>query len=183
MTDDDKKGNGALPYGLKELPPAQQGALVEAAKPVTALDVLTKEGERQGSIWTSAPKSDPFWRAIVTKALNSQDKKAADVIGQTIMVQNVLAQDVQIHDAESGEISDLVRVVLMTPEGETVAMVSDGCRRSLRFLMEIWGQPPWSPALPVVIRMTKTRRGFTAYFLDVDAKAFQKPEPKKGKAS
>ena len=76
--------------------------------------------------------------------------------------------EVEVADPQTGEISRrlLDRIVLVEPNGDAYACVSDGVRKSLQLLMHYYGAPPWKPALKVKVEQVTTRRGFRTFILN-----------------
>jgi hypothetical protein len=132
------------------------------------MSVLLGTENKPQRFWTSADTSDPKWKAAVFKALQGQDHKAQDVAGKIYLTANIVAQDVQVVDANSGEVKQLTRCVLLDPDGRSVGFCSEGVRNSLRFLMGLYGKPPWEPGLPLVLKIEKARGVGHYYVLDID---------------
>ena len=82
-----------------------------------------------------------------------------------IPIQDVILADVQIVDRETGVVTSAVRSVIITPDGRGYATVSAGVLQSLQQLSQIYGPPPWSPALNLELLRRKTNSGFIVFRL------------------
>lgn len=96
-------------------------------------------------------------KAALYNAINSPDVQISDHIGQVIVMQDVIIQQVQINrrDAsgrETGEIVPAPRVTIIDVEGHTYSCVSVGIYNALCNLKSIFGAPSWPDGLPVVVR-------------------------------
>lgn len=80
----------------------------------------------------------------------------ADMIGNSIFVQDVIAHKTRMVDQNTGVVSDLIRTILITPEGDGYSAVSDGVNNCLKKLFGLLGPPPWSPALELQPFQTRT---------------------------
>lgn len=70
---------------------------------------------------------------------------------------------VAVKDANSGDTIPAVRLVLIDPDGETLAFVSMGAVLSLDMLRQLKGDGPYDPPIPVYVREIKTRQGWRLY--------------------
>jgi hypothetical protein len=70
---------------------------------------------------------------------------------------------VAVRDGQSGEMLPAVRTVLFDPDCETLAFVSQGALLSLDMLRTRYGDGPYQPPIPCVIKEVKTRAGWRIY--------------------
>lgn len=79
-------------------------------------------------------------------------------------IENVILHDVEVVDTETGEITEAVRTVLITPKGEAFAAVSQGVINSLQMICNpnVFGPPPWSPPIKLEMIRVKTKKNFYA---------------------
>lgn len=68
----------------------------------------------------------------------------------------------------TGEIEDRVRIVLISPEGETCSCCSTGVLDSLDMIRRYAGEGPYDPPLPVRFVESRTRQGRKILRLEVD---------------
>jgi hypothetical protein len=172
--------------GTNAMVPVEKGSvkdIIPFEKVASAdISVLMGNEEIPQRFWTSADIKDPFWKMVVYRSLQGQDMKAADIKDAIFLTMNIVAQDVNLVDEKSGELIPATRCVLLDPEGVSLAFVSEGIRKSLRFLMGLYGSPPWKTPLPLKLKMNKRRGAGVYYTLDVDAAEMAKmmpPDPKR----
>lgn len=100
-----------------------------------------------------------IWR-MSAFATAGQTKAKEDAFGVTIPVKWIYCHMVQIRDVETGEISDGVRTVLMTPDKECYAFASDGIAQSVADIFRTFGFKPFDPPLELKVLPIKTRAGW-----------------------
>ena len=131
------------------------------------------------AFYTSLPQESRMEKAQLLNALQSPDHKADEVIGKTIMLKNFIAQSVPIVDELTGEISDAVRIVLVSEKNESVVFVSKGVFNSVKMLISIFGAPAvggWAEAIPVKLVQLATKKGRTYNLVVVTKKVDPKDE-------
>lgn len=106
-------------------------------------------------------------RAAVFNASNNPDERIADHINQTIVVRDVLAEQVEMADEDTGEVANAVRVVLIDTDGKSYQAISTGIYSALKRAIQIFGEPTWDEGLPVVIKQVAVAKGSMLTF-DVD---------------
>lgn len=92
-----------------------------------------------------------------------------DIVGETIAVQDVIIQPVQVR-TDDGE-REAARIVLIDKGGAAYGCVSSGVETSLRNLFAIVGEPPYSPALNFKVVKKQGRHGYkftSLEFVSVD---------------
>lgn len=95
-----------------------------------------------------------------------------------IMAQDIVAHKVQLTDMNTGEAIIADRIIIVCPNGETVAGVSKGFKGGISNIMNVFGQPStWESPLPLYISSVKTRNGNNTYNINV---LFDSPLPKIG---
>lgn len=102
----------------------------------------------------------------VARAMISQDFDAAEVIGQTFSIRDVVCHVVELPDTETGEVKRAVRTVLIGPDGSRIGAVSNGVLQSLEILSAAFGPPPWVDGLVVTLKEEKSKGGRKYYVLD-----------------
>lgn len=107
----------------------------------------------------AADPSDRETMAQIFKALNDPTHRVADYINKEIPVENILIEAADILDDETGEISRVPRVVLITPEGESYQAVSMGMFNAVKNAFRCYGQAPWKPALTFAIKQKPVKNG------------------------
>jgi hypothetical protein len=84
-----------------------------------------------------------------------------DHLGETIALRHVIAQATQVEDANTGEMRDAVRTIIIDDDGKAFAAVSDGMLMALQNIFGIMGNPnTWAEPLPITVVEVKGRKGF-----------------------
>lgn len=83
-----------------------------------------------------------------------------DMVGKTVVVENVIIQPVEMVDNATGEVGMRNRIVLITPDGDAYGCTSTGVETSMKNLFAIVGCPPWTPAIEFDIVKKQGRNGY-----------------------
>lgn len=93
--------------------------------------------------------------------------KVSDHLNEPLHVINVLAQAIEVADAETGEVDSSTRVVIHAEEGDFAA-TSPALARAFSNLFAIFGTPDtWSAPLELKVVEKRSRRGYK--FFDIEA--------------
>lgn len=95
----------------------------------------------------------------IYNAMNEADAKLADQVNKVLEIQDLVAFPVEIL-TEDGELVNAMRMIFVTPEGETYASVATGVYSSIQKIIGIVGPAPWKPALKITPIQQPTRKGF-----------------------
>lgn len=134
--------------------------------------VLNRADDLLERLWTTIPKNEPLWQKRLFSSLQGTDLRADDILNRVFPTTHITAHDVHMVDKDTGEHVQATRVILHGPDGEAVSFVSEGVRKSLRFLFQIYQPPPYSPALPLALKAAKGRNGGRYFMLEIaEAKA------------
>ena len=107
-------------------------------------------------------------KAKLYNAISNPGHQTADMIGETILVTDIIVELIDVTDDLTGETKQAPRVVLIDKGGETYQSVSVGVYNSIKRLFQIIGQPTWPEGVPLKVRQIQkdsTRRVIT---LEVD---------------
>lgn len=96
----------------------------------------------QSSFWCSIKPTTEQNQALLFSAREGESTPLADLINTEIVVENVLLHPVTLV-RDNGEAIDVVRIVLISPDGKCVSTCSNGIQQSIRTLCQIYGLPPW----------------------------------------
>jgi len=130
------------------------------------------------NFWCSVPLDTQAGRMLVFAAREGTSEQASKWINQTIRVENLLLHPVTFQK-ESGEVDDLIRAVMIQPDGQMIATCSAGIVSSLRTACQVFGRPPWNPCLSFVIRQLELKGGHRMYKLVPESIEVQAKEKKK----
>lgn len=117
-----------------------------------------------GGFWTSLNRDTE--KRMILRALGQPTRSGSDLEKTPMEVSDVLVHKVNV-TTDAGDSEEYIRVVLISPSGETCAFVSNGILSSLRNLIQVFGEPKWVPPLKIKATLVKTRRGFRTYNLEV----------------
>ena len=140
------------------------------SKDVEQLDAYEPSKEEKNFLNEFSPTQVQRLRSTIedpgaTMRLKTTAQSIAGMVDNPQPIQDVILHDVRIEDYESGEVRQCVRSILVTPDGVAFAATSDGVLQSLQQLGEIYGPPPWKPAIMLELVTQETKRGFTVYNL------------------
>lgn len=97
--------------------------------------------------------------AKIYAAMNNPEFRLADYINKKIKVTDFLIEITEIANEETGELSQVPRVVLIAEDGKSYQATSYGIANSVRNLVQAVGAAPWKPALEVEVKQRPTKRG------------------------
>ena len=109
------------------------------------------------ALWTSLNSDDPKQREMVANAARKADHNSDEAINTEFLVEHILCHAVDIPDPETGEVTQAIRTVLISPKGETWAFVSKGVFDSLSWLGVQFGEPPWKGGRKIRLIKQATR--------------------------
>lgn len=99
-------------------------------------------------------------------------KKLDEHLNEPLHMTNAVAQAVQVTDDQTGEISNTVRVIIVTDEGNAYAATSPTLAAGLNTMFGIFGTPnTWTEPLCIKVVERRSRRGFKFFSIEpVDEK-------------
>lgn len=136
------KPNGAMVQQSPEVEETYQGLAVfkdPKKEIVTSLDVTNED--------------DNY---VILGALAAADFQIDDVLGKTLEIQHYLAHEVQLVKPDTGEVFTAVRLVLITPKGDTYSTCSKPFTDLFRAVLAMKFKPPWEP--PLRLEVFKAKR-------------------------
>lgn len=122
---------------------------------------LTALFENPQSVFYSSIKNDGTRESQIRlyNALNGSDIKRVKEQLAPFEVTDLVAHYVEMTNDETGEIEQVTRVVLISPNGERYHSVAKGVVNSMQQIVAIVGQAPWSPPIKLVQQRVTTRKG------------------------
>lgn len=152
--------------------------VTEESAPTTALTTVAQaeagnlqlQFEDVSSVfYCSIPQDGSRETAIkIYNAMNNSVTSIRD-LRDPIMVTDIIAHTIQLLDENTGEIVDATRVVLIDEQGIGYHAVAQGIVSSIQKIVGIVGRAPWNPAIKMLPRQVKTRKGF--YTLTIELMA------------
>ena len=100
-------------------------------------------------------------------------EKLDEHLNEPLNMTNAVAQAVQVTDDQTGEISNTVRVIIVTDEGKAYAATSPTLAAGLNTMFGIFGTPnTWAEPLCIKVVERRSRRGFKFFSIEpVDEEA------------
>lgn len=98
------------------------------------------------------------WR-LTALATGPETKSADDCVGQIINVRYFFVHPVEISGNTPGEFSRALRSVLITPDHDCYAFVSNVLARDLARMVRTFGLRPWEPPIAVQVVKSKAKVG------------------------
>lgn len=125
---------------------------------------LTEDGKyildfssAQASYCSLVPKTQEE-KVNFFNAVNSPTKRLKEMVNLEVEVKDIYAETINFTDKETGEIVPGVRIVLISPSGESYQASSKGIFSSVSKLLKIMGEPnTWKK--PVKIRPKEVSKG------------------------
>lgn len=151
---------------LKEKELVVSGEVLAAADEMSKLAKI-RSGE-EVSFYCSIPDDGTREsKMAVYNAINKNATKLGDMLGKEIKVTNIAAHPVRIISDETGEVMDVTRVVFIGEDGATYESVAKGIFSSVEKIFGIIGFAPWEPAITIVPKEVRTRKGYKTLTLDL----------------
>lgn len=111
------------------------------------------------SMYCSIQGGTPEAKVAVFNASNNPDHKIGDYINKVIVVRDVLAEQIEMTNEETGELEPAIRVVFIDVDGKSYQAVSSGIFNALKRAIRIFGAPTWEDGLPLLIKQVPTKNG------------------------
>lgn len=126
----------------------------------TLLTVADFANPANSNIFTTIEGTDRKSKVAVYNAISAPDKKIAECIGEVIEIKDFVVHEVQVLDENTGELTNLLRTVIISTDGTSYEAVSIGIANSLQRLITFLGKPSeWDEPVKVKIKQKKTRNG------------------------
>ena len=120
---------------------------------------IANELSNQTSMYCSVNGGTNEDKAKVFNASNNPEFKVADFINKVIVVKDVLAEQIELVDDETGKVDTAVRVVLIDVDGKSYQAVSNGIFNAVRKAIAIFGEPTWDDGIPILIKQVSVGKG------------------------
>lgn len=100
--------------------------------------------------WCSVPGTTPESKMLRYAAAEGDSEKMDQVVNTEIVITNLLIKPITKVEP-TGEVKDLLRMVLLLADGKMVGTCSKVVMSALRTMMTEWGLPPWEPGIRVKV--------------------------------
>lgn len=106
-------------------------------------------------------------KIAIYNAISKDDEKLDDHKGEILKIKDIVAHTVTLADEESGEVLNLVRIILIDDKGVGYASISQGVYSSIQKIFAIVGMPTWDEPMKLKCVEQKTRKGFKTLTLEL----------------
>lgn len=126
---------------------------------------LTREG---GTMYSSIKSDDFDTRRAVFTAVTSPEK-VDEHLGKVIKLANIIVQEIEMEDEQTGKMDLVPRVILMDENNKAYVGMSTGLYRSVQNLIGILGEPStWPAPVPIKVVQAKSSRNSMFKFFTVE---------------
>lgn len=101
--------------------------------------------------------------ARFSKFTSDPDYKLDELLGKEMAVVDAVYHPIQLTDTKTGEIKDATRCVFLTSDDETIACVSDGAKRFIDLLRQVYSHFPLEKPILITPTQVNTRAGNRTY--------------------
>lgn len=138
----------------------------------TALVAFNTENTELGTVQHFIDTSTREGKIKLYSALQNAEK-LDEHLNEPLDMTNAVAQAVQVTDDQTGEISNTVRVIIVTANGKAYAATSPTLAAGLNTMFGIFGTPnTWTEPLTIKVVERRSRRGFKFFSIEpVDKEA------------
>lgn len=107
------------------------------------------------SSYTSLKADTSKDKKILFNVMNTPQFRLSDCINTTIKVTDVYCEMVDVVNEETGEMSNMPRVVLVDKDGNGYQAVSKGVFNALKKIFMVFGEPHWEGGIDLKIKQIK----------------------------
>lgn len=155
---------------LATVKPAQQappqGNLPAVANTNEQYDIANWDGQVR-RLATSIDLTTEAGRKLYNSCFGECDFQLTEQVNATIAIQDYLIHEYSKLDDRTGEVKDLVRLVLLSADGKSYQCSSAGIINSVRRAAFVYGRPPWKPERRATVKF-KTKAGRNIFWLDFE---------------
>lgn len=132
----------------------------------TALVAFNTENTELGTVQHFIDTSTREGKIKLYSALQNAEK-LDEHLNEPLEMVNAVAQAVQVTDDKTGEISNSVRVIIVTDDGNAYAAISPTLAAGLNTMFGIFGTPnAWTEPLAIKVVERRSRRGFKFFSIE-----------------
>ena len=131
-----------------------------------ALVAFNTENTELGTVQHFIDTSTREGKIKLYSALQNAEK-LDEHLNEPLAMVNAVAQAVQVTDDQTGEISNTVRVIIVTANGKAYAATSPTLAAGLNTMFGIFGTPnTWTEPLTIKVVERRSRRGFKFFSIE-----------------
>lgn len=132
----------------------------------TALAAFNTENTELGTVQHFIDTSTREGKIKLYSALQNAEK-LDEHLNEPLAMVNAVAQAVQVTDDQTGEVSNTVRVIIVTADNKAYAATSPTLAAGLNTMFGIFGTPNvWTEPLTIKVVERRSRRGFKFFSIE-----------------
>lgn len=132
----------------------------------TALVAFSTENTELGTVQHFIDTSTREGKIKLYSALQNAEK-LDEHLNESLAMVNAVAQAVQVTDDQTGEVSNTVRVIIVTADNKAYAATSPTLAAGLNTMFGIFGTPnTWTEPLTIKVVERRSRRGFKFFTVE-----------------
>lgn len=132
----------------------------------TALVAFNTENTELGTVQHFIDTSTREGKIKLYSALQNAEK-LDEHLNEPLDMVNAVAQAVQVTDDQTGEVSNTVRVIIVTADNKAYAATSPTLAAGLNTMFGIFGTPnTWTEPLTIKVIERRSRRGFKFFSIE-----------------
>lgn len=132
----------------------------------TALVAFNTENTELGTVQHFIDTSTREGKIKLYSALQNAEK-LDEHLNEPLKMVNAVAQAVQVTDDQTGEVSNTVRVIIVTADNKAYAATSPTLAAGLNTMFGIFGTPnTWTEPLTIKVIERRSRRGFKFFSIE-----------------
>lgn len=132
----------------------------------TALVAFNTENTELGTVQHFIDTSTREGKIKLYSALQNAEK-LDEHLNESLAMVNAVAQAVQVTDDQTGEVSNTVRVIIVTADNKAYAATSPTLAAGLNTMFGIFGTPnTWTEPLTIKVVERRSRRGFRFFTVE-----------------
>lgn len=132
----------------------------------TALVAFNTENTELGTVQHFIDTSTREGKIKLYSALQNAEKMD-EHLNEPLEMVNAVAQAVQVTDDQTGEVSNTVRVIIVTADNKAYAATSPTLAAGLNTMFGIFGTPnTWAEPLTIKVIERRSRRGFKFFSIE-----------------
>ncbi len=98
----------------------------------------------------------------------TNSEPVSEYLDQQIDLRHIIIQAADVTDEETGEVSQVPRIILVDAAGRAYHAMSQGLFTSVKNLIAFVGEPTeWTESIPVKITEKRTRKGFRTMTIEL----------------
>jgi hypothetical protein len=140
-------------------------AVLATSLVATPISRLANEDVQEGTRLMNIQPTDPDATDVLFAAEETGTKDALQCIAVPFSIRWWVAKAVDMPDMATGEMRRCIRLALVSPDLDTLILTSVGAVASLDLIRTLFGDGPYDPAVKVLVKPEKTKRGFNVYRL------------------